>query len=163
MVKKFFRLLKLLVVTAFWTWIYMLFADWLMIKVWNFNFLSTKDWQTINAFWNGGGVIKEGKDYLFLGTLLLIVPLWYWILRVLCRISYLRLLLTPLTCYNNYIIRKYGADSRRIILKNLGTGRKIKEELAARLPKAKPKEEMNLEASQIRNSIQEKLESSKNK
>lgn len=163
MLKKLLRLLKLLIIAALWTWIYVLSADWLMIKAWNFNFLSANDWRTINIFWQNGGIIKESKDYLFLGTLLLIVPLWYWVLRLLCRINWLNLLLAPFIWYNNYIIRKYGADSKRIILKNLGKSRPVKEELAAMMPKAKSREEMNLEAEQIRSSLQEKLQKRKEK
>ncbi len=161
MLKKLFRMIKYLLITVGWTWVYTLAADFLMIKLWNFNFLSPQDWQTMDIFWRGGGIIKSGKDYLFLGCLLIIVPIWFVILKRLWRVNYLNLLLSPFVWYNGYVIRKYGSDSKRIILKNIGKKISVKDELAAQMPKPKAKEELNLEANQIRNLLQEKLENNK--
>lgn len=70
------------------------------------------------------------------------------------------MLLSPIRLYNNYIIRKYGASSKRILLKNMGRSAKIKdqiEEMSKPNTQIKTDEEVN----KIRSAVAEKISSVK--
>ena len=77
MIKKIFKFLKALVVGSVWTVIFVYIAENIMIYLWNFDILNTRDWQIINSFWESGGKIKAGKDYIFILMLLALIPLWF--------------------------------------------------------------------------------------
>lgn len=155
------KLLKASVVGVIWSYFYIFVTDLLLIYIWNFDYLSPADWQTVNIFWKQGGVIKNGKDYLFLFSLLMLVPFWLAGWKYLYNRNYIEILLWPLTAYNRFIIRKYGEGSPRILLKNMGTGIKIEEELKLKTEAVKPIEWK--EADKVRRAVSEKLSASRNK
>ena len=158
MIRKLFKILKAAIVGAVWTVVFVYAAQIIMISVWNFDILNMRDWQVINTFWESGGKIKTDRDYLFVGMLLALIPLWFWGWRFFCRLSFVKILLFPITWYNNRMIRKYGENTPRIILKNMGAAKSkpnMEEIIEQRLKEsAKPREK---ETGKIRRSIQEKI------
>lgn len=134
-----------------------------MFLLWNFDYLSTNDWQTIGNFWEGGGSIKTGKDYIFMTMLLLIIPFWILGWRYFYKINFVQLLLSPIIWYNKRQIKKYGPTTN-IVLKNMGTNKKgpqLQEMIADRVKLAnKQKEPASLK---IRESVQEKISTTENK
>ncbi len=161
MIKKIFKFLKALVVGAIWTVIFAYLAETTMIYFWSFDILNMRDWQIINTFWESGGSIKTGKDYLFVAMLLLLIPLWICGWRFFYHLDFIKLLLFPFTWYNNRMIKKYGDNTPRIILKNMGASKNkpnMEEIIEKRLKESvKPHEK---ETGKIRRSLQEKITSS---
>lgn len=164
MIRKLFKILKAAIVGAVWTVVFVYAARIIMISIWNFDILNMRDWQVINTFWESGGKIKTGRDYLFVGMLLALIPLWFWGWRFFYRLSFVKILLFPITWYNNRMIRKYGENMPRIILKNMGAAKSkpnMEEIIEQRLKEsAKPREK---ETGKIRRSIQEKISASEKK
>lgn len=161
--KKFTKMLKVLVVGSIWTCFFVFLANLAMVKLWSFSIISLNDWRIIGNFWDGGGKIKTGRDFLFLFSLLLIIPLWLWGWVRAMKLNYLELLLAPLEKYNSWVISKYGEDSR-VVLKNLGTT--IKKEsaediLAQRLKEKEEEIDQEKETSKIRENVFEKISSLK--
>ena len=154
MIKKLF---KALVVGIIWSYLYIFVTELLLYYLWNFDYLSPQDWQTINTFWEHGGVIKTGKDYLFLLSLLLVVPLWLLGWKYLYRQNYVEILLWPINAYNRHIIKHYGSESKRILLKNIGTLVKVEEEIKQKTEALKPIEWK--EADKVRQAVSEKISS----
>lgn len=162
MFKKILKFLRFIFIGTLWSYIYLYYADFLIIKMWRFNILSHTDWMTIESFWNQGGVIKQSKDYLFLSVLILIIPVWILTLYFACKIHYLDILLYPIYKYNQHITQKYGKDSSRIILRNMGRGKKIQTQIEEMVAATKPKSNQNMETNKVRQAIEEKLKASKN-
>ena len=157
MLRKVCRLIRNLLIGVLWTYVFLFLVSMAFLLIWNFNFFSARSWQTITAFWQAGGIIKTGGDYVFLLALVTVPIIWIWGWKKLARIDYLNLLLWPVNAYNRRIINKYGHESGRIILKNLKSSQEqieaVKQKLASIQPE-KPKEVHN-----IRDEIQKKLES----
>lgn len=149
------RILKVSIVGLIWTYLYVRSTQLLFIYAWNFDYFSASSWQKIFDFWNSGGTIKKGKDYLFLFSLLMLIPIWLIGWRILFKINFLSVLILPITLYNDRIIRKYGASSKRIILKNMGVSIKTEDDVKSKLEAIKPNE-WN-EANKIRDAVQEKF------
>lgn len=107
------------------------------------------------------GKIKTGRDYAFgrhAGRRYSSHGLPGW--RYFTVIIYGALLL-PFTWYNNRMIRKYGENSSRIVLKNMGATQKkpnLEEIIESRMQKSSRKP-VEKEAVIIRQNIQEKLSS----
>lgn len=158
MLKKLFRSIRNLTIGAIWSYLYLLIANTVLIHFWNFSTLSPNSWRMLKLFWEKGGTIKTGRDYLLLFCLLILIPIWLWGWRRLVKIRYTDFLLAPIRLYNTYIIRKYGASSKRIVLKNLGRSKKIDEEIEL---KAQPKSQVKTdqEVNKIRGAILEKINS----
>lgn len=158
MLRKIFRLIRNLLIGALWTYVFLFLISMTFLLIWNFNFFSARSWQTITAFWQAGGTIKTGSDYVFLLALISVPFIWIWGLGRLIRVNYLNILLWPVMAYNRRIINKYGHESCRIILKNLKSSQEqieaVKQKLESIQP-GKPREVHN-----IRDEIQKKLESS---
>ena len=155
------KLLRICIIGVVWSCTYAFVTNFLLIYIWNFDYLSPTDWQTINIFWKQGGVIESGKDYFFLFSLLMLIPLWLAGCKFWYHRNYLEIMLWPLTAYNNFIIRKYGESSPRILLKNMGTGIKIEEEVKIRTESVKPIEWK--EADKLRQAVSEKLSTNRDK
>lgn len=157
MLKKFFHLIRFLLIGTIWTLVFLVLSSLIMYQVWNFDIFNFGDWQTIERFWNSGGTIKIAKDYAFIGSIILIPILWIWILYKLNKINWLDIILAPVHSYNAWIIRCYGSDSKRIVLKNIKSSQDniefIKQQLESIKPE-KPREVVN-----IREEIQKKIES----
>ena len=66
-------------------------------------------------------------------------------------------MLWPINAYNRYIINRYGNESKRILLKNIGTSMKIEEEMKQKTEAIKPIEWK--EADKVRQAVSEKISS----
>lgn len=157
MLRKIFRFIRNLFIGALWTYVFLFAVSFAFLLIWNFNFFSARSWQTIIAFWQAGGIIKTGGDYVFLLALICVPVLWLWGWRRLVRVDYLNFLLWPINAYNRRIINKYGHESGRIILKNLKSSQEQIEAVKQKLESIRP--EKPKEVHNIREEIQKKLES----
>lgn len=148
------KIIKLFWVLLLITYPFLYLTDWFFVHCFNFDYLNSSDWKKVDTFWQIGGTIKSSKDFLFL-FLLSFLPIFF----ILCwyganKIKYLKLVLFPIIKYNNYVTKKYGDNSKRIILKNIT--RTIKTQEA--LNEIKPDLNISKKASQtIRDAIREKL------
>ncbi len=161
MLKKLSKVIKLIFIGTIWSYIYIYLANSLFVHFWKFNFLSAKQWRVIEVFWNSGGNIRQGKDYIFLLCLLLVIPLWMFGFSYFYKRNFLNLLLFPITAYNRRVVKKYGEGSKRIILKNLAATQKINmDDLVNQKLKTQPKIE-GVDTSEVRSQIAEKIRSVK--
>ena len=151
MLNKFIRFIRTLIIGFLWSYVFIIVANFAMYHLWNFNILSPRSWQTIEKFWQSGGIIKSSKDYIFLGMLFSLPIIWLICWRYLCKVSYVNVLLAPLNLYNSRIIRKYGCDSSRVVLRNLKSSQRMIEEIKGKLESIKP--EKAKEVQNIRNQI----------
>lgn len=151
MLKKFVRFVRAMIIGFLWSYLFIVVANAAMYALWNFNILSPRSWQTISSFWQGGGVIKSNKDYLFLSMLFSLPVFWLWGWRRLCTLSYINILLSPINLYNQQVIKRYGLDSSRVVLRNLKSSQRIIEEIKGKLESIKPKKAK--EVQNIRNKI----------
>ena len=149
------KTLKTIVVGGVWTVLYLFVTRVLFVSIYGFDYLSPYDWHKINVFWTNGGVIKSGRDYLFLFCLLMLVPVWFVLLKRLLCLNYLNLLLSPFLLFNKLSINKYKAQNKRILLKNIGTSVKVEEEIKLKTATVKPQERN--EADKIRSAVSQKL------
>lgn len=166
MLKKLLKLSKIVIVGLVWTYIYVYLTELLTIGIWRFNYLSLDDWRLIGSFWEKGGSIKKFTDYMLFITLFLLIPVWLLGWRYFYRKSFLRVFLAPIVWYNKRIISRYGSDSPRVILKNMGTSKKITPEefLEKRLEPAKQMlKEQKPMAQEIRERLKEKISSTSDK
>lgn len=157
MFKSIFRFIRFVIIGFAWSYLFIFCANFLMYGLWNFNILSARSWQTITAFWQSGGVIKTGKDYIFLIMLFSLPIIWIFGWRYFNRISYKDILLWPINAYNRRIIRKYGHDSSRIVLKNMKSSQKMIEDIKNELESIKP--EKAKEVQNIRQQINQVISS----
>jgi len=160
MFKKIFRFLRFSIIGILWTSVFVIFANWELISLWNFNFLSAHSWKTISRFWQAGGVIKSAKDYLFLLNLCLVPAIWIWGWRYLARKNYVSLLIWPYTAYNNYMIKKLSSTAK-IALKNIGSAGNEVEIIKNQIESIKP--DKPKEVLDIRKNIQSKINSASDK
>lgn len=161
MIKKFLRLIRTLIIGTIWTYVFLVLSHFIMLLLWNFNIFALADWQTIARYWNSGGAIKVARDYAFLGCIILLPILWIWGWRRLNKTGYLELFLAPVQAYNRWIIRRYGSNSSRILLKNLKSSQNNLEDLKMQLEAIKPGKPT--EVVNIREEIQKKIESGTSK
>ncbi|MFI3242081.1 MAG: hypothetical protein R3Y43_05895 [Alphaproteobacteria bacterium] len=116
-IKKFIKLIFIFCVIAYpFTFISQKF----FMGIFNFNYLSPFDWDTIPKFVQSGGVIKGTKDYWLLITLAFNPILFLIIWRYFYKKGFLKLFLYFINRYNARMIKKYGENTKRIVLKNLG-------------------------------------------
>ena len=156
MIKSFLRFIRFLLIGVLWSYLFLIIANILMYKLWNFSLFSAHSWNTVSYFWNSGGVIKTAPDYIFLSMLILLPVLWIVGWLMLNRVDYKNILLFPINAYNRHIIKKYGHDSSRILLKNLKSSQQMIEEIKDKIALIKP--EAPKEVSSIRSQILKKIE-----
>jgi len=162
MFKKILKFIKFILVGTAWSYLFIYASVLFTIKIWNFNYLSLKSLRIIGSFWNQGGIIKHPGDYWLFAVLLLLIPLWLLGWRYFYKKNFTAFLLTPIIWYNKRTIAKYGSNSSRIILKNLGTTQKIdpKEYIESQLKDAKATIENHEKASDsLREMLKEKISS----
>lgn len=161
MFKKFLKFLKFSLVGIIWSYFFIYASVIFTIQLWNFNYLSLSDWSIISSYWQQGGIIRQPKDYGFFFTLLALIPLWLVGWRYFYKKSFIAVLLAPIVWYNNKMITKYGSNSSRIILKNLGsTSKKLdpKELIENKLKRVKhTMEEQEKTADTLREQLREKI------
>lgn len=159
LIKNLLALWKFLFVGAVWTYIYLCLTLLLFKSVWGFNYLSPTGWKVLSTFWNEGGKIRTGSDYMFVLCLILLVPLWLWGWRKLHK-NFLNLLMWPVTFYQKRSADKYMKSMSRIKLHNIGVsiGDDVKKDFENRLKQQKMKIENSPRASQsIRKNLKDKL------
>jgi|GEM_PF-318030 len=163
MIKKLGKYLRFLLVATGWTVLYAFIVKLIMWQFWQFDIFDTKYWGIISKFWNEGGVINTASEYLFLLALVLIIPLWYWGLRKVNKLSFVKIIFFPVFWYYDYQNRKYGSETApRVVIKNIGTKvskkqspqQMMEEMIANRMPKAKEKKDLN--SSKIRSNFEQK-------
>lgn len=162
MLKFITKSLKTIIIGILWSYIYLYVINAILIYIWNFSTFSANSWKMLNIFWESGGIIKTGKDYLLITTLLLLIPLWLYGWKKMLKINFLHFFLAPINAYNNYKIRKYGDSGSRIILHNMGTTVKTEESIEQMVKPSTPAK-TDAEANKIRNAVFEKINSVKHK
>ncbi|MFV0626915.1 MAG: hypothetical protein ACK5N8_06180 [Alphaproteobacteria bacterium] len=165
MLKNILFLIKILLVSLIWSILYFSGLHFVFSHFWNFDIFYVEYWRTILEFWDGGGIIKTGKDVALIAMIFLALPIWLFSLIKLCKFKYSQIIIYPVKIYDQYQLKKYNPNDTRIVIKNLSTkaekvtiedliNQKIKE-------KKKSKEEDGLEADKIRSSIQDKIKNKK--
>lgn len=149
--KKLLSLIRFIIIGLIWSYVFIFFAQLTMINLWSFNLFSARSWLVINKFWEAGGVIKTAKDYTFLAMLAFLPIVWILGWRFLLRCNYLNILLFPINAYNRHIIKKYGHESKRVVLRNVKSSQKIIEEIKEQLESIKPAK--NQEVNNIRREV----------
>ena len=119
-IKKLLKLSKWLITGALWSYVYILCTVSLFVGIWNFNYLSASSWKVITDYWQKGGVIKTGTDFLFLFALIFLIPLWIWGWRKLYKMNILNLFLVPLNWYQKRSADNYIKSMSRIKIHNIG-------------------------------------------
>ena len=159
-IKKLLAFLKWAIVGILWTYTYILLTTLLFKSVWGFNYLSRSSWNIISTFWQQGGRIKSGSDYLFILCLLLLIPLWIWGWRKLYKTNLMAVVLIPLTWYQNRSAAKYMKSMSRIKLHNIGVsiGDDVKQDFENKLKQQQNQIQNSPKASQkIRSELKNKL------
>ena len=163
MFKKILKFMKFIIVGIVWSYVFIYASVLLTIKLWNFNYLSVSDWGIIDTYWEQGGALRQPKDYGFFFTLLALIPVWLLGWRYLYKKSFTAFLMAPIVWYNKKMIARYGSESSRIILKNLGsTTQKIdpKEIIESKLKRVKTNMEHHEKTSDfLREQLKEKINS----
>lgn len=153
--KKILKIFRFFLISLVWVYFFFMIASLTIYKLWNFNLVSARSWQTISSFWNSGGVINSSSDYIFFIVLLSLPIIWIICLKKLLKINYTNIFLYPITAYNRHIIKKYGQSSPRIVLKNIKSSQMMIEEIKEQLESIKP--EKSKETLNIRAEINKKL------
>lgn len=155
-----FKAFKITLVGIIWSYIFIYCSNVLFSYLWGFNLLSPQSWKKIADYWNQGGAIREGKDYVFLLMIFLLVPFWIIGWKKLYRIDYIRIVISPFTLYNHFVINRCCRNGGRIALKNVGKTKKVKLEIKERKEAVKPHPEQD--ADRIRQAVKNKLNKSLN-
>lgn len=161
--KKARKIIKNLIIGSIWTYAFVYASNLIMIKLWNFSLVSTNDWRVIDTFWENGGKIKTTRDFLFLFSIISIIPFWILGWRLIGKINYIEILLTPIKYWDEWMIKKYGSNAR-IIIKNIGTIEKDNhhnEEISAKLKIVEQEIDNNRATLEIREKIADKISSLK--
>ena len=134
-IKRLLAFTKWIIVGAFWSYIYLYGTLLLFKSVWGFNYLSRSNWRVISGFWNQGGKIRTGSDYLFITCLILLVPLWLWGWKKLYKANLFAFLLAPILWYQKKKADKYIKGMSRIKIHNIGisVGEDIKQDFENKL------------------------------
>lgn len=158
--KKLLAFLKWAIVGIIWTYIYLFITMVLFKSTWGFNYMSRSSWGVISTFWEQGGRIKSGSDYLFVICLILLIPLWIWGWKKLYKANYVAILLVPLLWYQNRSANKYMKSMSRIKIHNIGIsiGDDVKQDFENKLKRQQTEIEKAPKASQrIRSGLKNKL------
>ena len=159
MLKKLAKLLRILIIGAIWTYLFLIVANFFMRAIWNFDLFSPASWKFLSAQWDKGGKIVSAKDYIFATCLLAILPLWIYGWKLSLRVSPIKVLFFPVLLYDRFIGSRGIDDTPRITFKNVETSKKVslEELIDARMPKAKE----NQNANDIRQAVHEKISQAK--
>ncbi len=161
--KKFGKLLKLVFVGAAWTYVFLMLFHFICSFIWHFDIFSRSDWQIISNFWNSGGKIKSGTDFLFVLSFIAAFALWSWGWKKLYRTKISEILALPFKWHDERVLKKYGGGTR-IVLHNIGTKSEEpdqKQIIAQKLKDFEKKLDEEKETSKIRENIAGKIRSEK--
>lgn len=158
--KKLLHLIKFVCIGIIWSYIFLYSTSLIFKKVWDFNYLSKSNWSIISDFWQKGGKIDSSMDYLFIFSLLLLLPLWIWGWKKLNKINIIVLLFKPIEWAQNRSANNYLKEMSRIKLHNIGAsvGDEIKQNFENELKKQQKQIENTPRISQsIRSQLKSKL------
>jgi len=158
--KKLWSFIKFCFIGILWSYIYLHITLFIFKTIWDFNYLSRNNWRIISTFWQEGGKIVAGKDYLFIFCLILLIPLWIWGWKKLNHTNFLQVLVKPVEWLQARSAKNYLKEMSRIKLHNIGAsvGAEIKQNFENELKKQQNQIENAPKASQsIRHHIKEKL------
>lgn len=162
--KKLLAFIKWITIGVVWSYVYLYGTLLLFKSLWGFNYLSRSSWGVISSFWEQGGKIRTGSDYLFVICIILIIPLWIWGWRKLYKANILALLLAPILWYQKRKADKYIKGMSRIKIHNIGisVGDDIKQDFENKLKQQKEEIEKSPKAvSSIRSDLTNKLKGRK--
>ncbi len=125
MIKKLFSIIRFFVISVSWTLFWIGLTQQAVFRIWNFNFLSDRQWRYLSTFWKANGVIKGASDYFLFIALFLIVFLWIWWGRKLLKVQYFKLFLKPFESFSKHQINKYLDEGKHVVVKNLVVGEKL--------------------------------------
>lgn len=158
--KKLMAFVKWLIVGVVWSYIYLL-GTWFLFKyVWGFNYLSRSSWHVISRYWNEGGRIKTGSDYMFVLCLIMLIPLWLWGWKKLNRTNFVNVILQPFLWVQKRNAEKYMENMSRVKIHNIGisVGDEIKQDFENKIKKQQLEIENSPKSSKnIRNNLKNKL------
>ncbi len=153
--KKIIRLIRGLFVLIGWTGVFIFLSNLLTSIIWNFNFMSSRSWDILSAFWNQGGVIKTISDVILI-TILLTLPLFWLIGYILVlKLNYTKILLYPINLIYNVFTPKTNKEPERIVIKNIKSSQQMVDDIKAEIDSLKP--EKSKEAGNLRSEINKKL------
>lgn len=158
--KKALRFCRNSLIFIGWTGLFLVFSNFLIDVIWNFDFLSDRSWQILSNFWNKGGIIKTTSDVLLILSLCLLPILWIVGYLLVLKFDYLKIFLFPIRLVYNLFSTTSSETPKRIVLKNLKSSDKLVEEIKSEIESIKP--EKSKEAESLRSSVIKKLSESKN-
>ena len=158
MVKKIGKFIKFVLVLFFWSAAWLSLMRFIMIRIWNFDFFSPVPWMKIYAYWNKGGVIKGGFEYMIFVTLLITVILWYIGLKRLYHTDFIGIFSKPFAYFSQKQISKFESENKHIALKNLVVGEKITlDDLIEEKIKEEGNKQLQRESQSLRENISKKI------
>ena len=162
--KNLLRFIKWITVGALWSYLYLYGTLLLFKSVWGFNYLSRSNWRVISDFWEQGGKIRTGSDYLFILCLILLIPIWIWGWKKLYKANLFALIIAPILWYQKRKADKYIKGMSRIKIHNIGisVGEEIKQDFENKLKQQKEEIEKSPKAvAGIRSDLSNKLREKK--
>lgn len=162
--KKIGKLLKFVIVSVAWSYVYFVVMRWTFLKVWHFDILIADYWLTVADFWNRGGVISKLKDLVFVFALVSLVPLWLYFFIKLLKADVGAVITYPIVLYNRHMVNKYGSATSRIVFRNLGAKKddmSFEDMVNMKMKQSKNENNETLEADKLRNIVQEKIRNKK--
>ncbi len=99
--KKLAQYLRLALIMAGWTALYVWIISLIMNYFWHFDIFQKRYWEIIGDFWREGGVIDQPSEYMFLFTLLMIIPVWVWGFKKAKKLSYVKIIFFPVFWYHD--------------------------------------------------------------
>ena len=103
MLKKILHIFRFSLIGCVWTYTFLMLANYLTFSLWNFNFMSSHSWKVIDTFWNSGGVIKSGSDYLFLSFLISLPLIWIFGWKYFLKVNYINIIFVHLKIYCSWM------------------------------------------------------------
>ena len=165
MFKKLGLFLRFLVIAAVWSAFWLFLTQQLVLRIWNFNYISPKQWSLIKAFWDKNGVIREASDYMLFITLLVILIVWYIGFKKLYHTNYVKLFLRPFEYFHKKRIEQYTTESKHVVIKNLVVGEKMTLEdlINEKIKEEKGQKASHKESEILRETISKKIIEQKGK
>lgn len=157
MIKKIWRFIKFLTLSAIWTYVFLGTARFAMWKIWKFDIFSLKQWKVISDYWNNNGVISGASDFSFFIVLIIVFVLWILGISRVNKIKYRNLFLKPLEYFANREIKKYENIDTHVVIKNISVGEKMTIEDVIKDRIKQEKANVAKDADALRKNISEKI------
>lgn len=86
------RIVRNIFVLTLWTFLFFLWFHWFLLKNWDFELFSANSWRDCYRKWMNGWVISGVKDWVFVISWFLVLPLWIFTSYFFLSRNYSRLL-----------------------------------------------------------------------